>query len=96
MIEYGLLLSKCMLRWPRSGPGTHSPFAVLHKSDSYRGFISRVLTVARPVSFDPEQTLHRIVQAVRFALLAGSRRLAESRSQAASSGRPIVQRALFG
>ena len=40
-----------------SGNGTDSPFAALHKSDSYRGFICRVFTIARPVSFDPDRTL---------------------------------------
>ena len=34
----------------------NSPFAALHKSGSYRGFICRAFTVARPVSFDPMRT----------------------------------------
>ena len=33
--------------------GTHSPFAALRKSGSYRGFICRAFSVARPVSLDP-------------------------------------------
>jgi hypothetical protein len=37
--------------------GTHSPFAALHKSGSYRGFICRAFAIARPASFDPDRTL---------------------------------------
>jgi hypothetical protein len=33
--------------------GTHSPFAALHKSGSYRGVICRAFAIAIPVSFDP-------------------------------------------
>ena len=36
--------------------GTDSPFAALHKYGSYRGFICRVVTPARPVSIDPKRT----------------------------------------
>jgi hypothetical protein len=36
--------------------GTNSPFATLHKSGSYRGFICRALTVAKTVVFDPKQS----------------------------------------
>jgi len=39
-----------------SAIGTDSPFAALHKSGSYRGFICRVVTPARPVSIDPNET----------------------------------------
>ena len=31
MIEYGLLLSKCMLRWLRSGPGTKPTTSALQR-----------------------------------------------------------------
>jgi len=41
---------------PMSVFGTHSPFAALHKSGSYRGFIWRAFDVARPVGFDPKET----------------------------------------
>ena len=37
--------------------GTHSSFAELHKSVSYRGLICRVCTGVRPVGLDPMLTL---------------------------------------
>jgi hypothetical protein len=40
-----------------SGLGTALPFSRCTKSGSYRGFICRSLTVARPVSCDPQRTL---------------------------------------
>jgi hypothetical protein len=36
--------------------GTNSPFAALHNSGSYRGFICRAFAVARPVGFDPKRS----------------------------------------
>jgi len=42
--------------------GTHSPFAALHKSGSYRRFICRARAVAGPVSFDklPASSICRV------------------------------------
>ena len=36
--------------------GTHSPFAALHKSGSYRVLNCRAFTAARPVSLDPKRS----------------------------------------
>ena len=63
---------------------THSPFAALHKSGSYRGFICRAFAIARPVSFDPKEKLavftwcNRTIQASTLEDM--SRFLALSRS----------------
>jgi len=37
-----------------AGPGTDSPFAALHRSGSYWGFICRAFGVTGPANFDPE------------------------------------------
>ena len=39
-----------------AGFGTNSPFAALHKSGSYRGFIYRACRLARSARFDPLET----------------------------------------
>jgi hypothetical protein len=57
-----------------TAPGTNFPFAALHKSGSYWGFICHAFTVARPVSFDPERkSWGGGVGAMQHSIVSGER-----------------------